>query len=54
MTSQQRADEFLSIWRAMRKLGLTPAQRDRMIDDLIAEERFFRALNDYTNIGKRK
>jgi hypothetical protein len=45
MTNQQRADEFLSVWQAMRAMGLTPERRHDLIDRLIAEERFFRAFH---------
>lgn len=32
MTSQQKADEWLAVWRGLRALGYTPVQRDRIID----------------------
>lgn len=30
-TPQQRADDWLAVWRELRDRGLTPQQRDRVI-----------------------
>lgn len=52
MTSQQRADEYLTVWQALRRMGLSPQERDAMIDRLLAEERFFRAVNRVKDIAR--
>jgi len=54
MTPQERADEFLSVWRRIREAHphLTIDQRGDLMDRLFAEERFFRAVNKInTDIG---
>jgi len=37
MTSQQRADEWLAIWRQLRAMGYTPDQRERVIREAILD-----------------
>lgn len=37
MTSQQRADEWLALWRELAARGYTPVERDRLIDRALVE-----------------
>lgn len=37
MTPQQRADEWLALWRELRARGFTPIQIDRLIDRALVE-----------------
>lgn len=37
MTSQQKADEWLAVWQALRALGYSPPARDRIIENVYVE-----------------
>lgn len=48
MTSQQKADAWLTVWQALRALGMSPAEREAVIRreiDRYHEERFFKAMS---------
>ena len=47
-TSQERADCWLEVWQALRRHGLRPAERDKVIEREINryhEQRFHKAVN---------
>ncbi len=52
LTSQQRADEFLSIWQQLKAMGMSPKDRDLMIDRMIAEEKLYQAIRNCKEAAK--